>query len=328
MKKLPSAAAATGLLAVLACLFGAWYALEPRTDASGPRVARVPEAGFPMRVELPNGDEVTLSAPPTRVLPANAGVVDYLIDLVDAERVVALPVAAVHYSGLGRAPAAWKALPRFDAYSAEIVLALEPDLVLSHSWQSPETTARIRESGIAAVSAPLPRSWDEVLGTLSFLGRLLDADERAREVAADIERRLAALSESPHFGAGHRALSYSNLGTGGSTAGAGTTVDIIFELAGIENAASVAGLTGQATLDHERLLTLDPDFILVASDEGDTGAPPSATYLFETQALASLDAIRKRRIASLPIELFSTTSLELVRAAETLHRELDRLFER
>ncbi len=96
-------------------------------------------------------------------------------------------------------------------------------------------------------------------------------------------------------------------------------------LAGIENLASTAGLDGYATLDHERLLTLDPDLLLVAAGSEDGAFPPSREHLEQTAELATLRAIRENRIVMLPTELFATTSLELLTAAEALVAEIERL---
>ncbi len=327
MKDFPTRHVAAIALVAAALAFLGWYALESGGGAGAARAAELPAPGYPMEVARPDGTRMTLPGPPQRILPANSGVLEFLFALVEPERVVAVPAAAVSYSALPRASRAWRDRPFFPSYTAESILALEPDLVLSHAWQSPETTARILDAGIPAVSSPLPHTWEEVLDTLRFLGRVLGEDERARDVERDLQTRIAALRRSPHFDAGIRALSYSNLGTGGTTAGTGTTIDIVLGLAGIENAAAAAGLSGHASIDHERLLSLEPTVILVATDEGDTGVPPSVSYLTGTPALATLDAIEHHRIAFLPIELFTTTSLELVRAAEQLQAELDRVLE-
>ena len=122
-------------------------------------------------------------------------------------------------------------------------------------------------------------------------------------------------------------MSYSNFGAGGSTTGRGTTLDIVFELAGVENAAARAGLEGHAALDHELLLALDPDLIVVGGDEDEVDAPGTAAYLLAQPELAGLRAVSTGRIVTLPAELFTTVSTELVRAAETLAAELDRLAE-
>lgn len=263
-------------------------------------------------------------AEPQRILPANAGAVDLCTALLEPGRVVALPEAALEFSRLAAQDEAWHARPRFHGFDAETLLALHPDLVIAHGWQSPETLAILRESGIALLVLPLPRAWADVRAALLDCGRAVGEEERAVRVAEELDRRVATLRElargrSPQ----PRALSYVNLGTGGWAAGAGTTADILLELAGLRNAAAEAGHEGHATLDLEALLALDPDVVIVgAAGKDGEGASPTAAYLRSEPSLSTLRAVLEGRIVALPERLFSTSSTELVAGAELLVRRL------
>jgi len=315
-------------LLILGLFFWGPWQTGPLVEAS-PRIVSS-TAGFPLTVAMPSGAELYLDRPPRRILAANAAALDFALALVGPERVVALPAAAEIYSSLAAVPEeerrGWNALPRFHGYFAEIVLGFEPDVVLAHSWQAPETTAVLIEAGVPVLVAPLPRSWNEILETLALLGRVLDSEDRAGEILIDLEQRREALAAGPTSSRGLSAICYSNLGAGGTTAGAGTTADVLFELAGLRNAAADAGLSGHETIDHERLLALDPDVIVVGTLEDSGDRPPSETYLLNQPVLRSLRAIQDKRIVALPPRLFTTTSLALLDAAERLAAEVERLY--
>lgn len=285
------------------------------------------DGGFPLSIRLPDGRELVFAEPPTRILPANTGIVDFLSLLIDPARVVALPETTQHYSrfaGDAEEPTTgWEHLPRYGSYAAEVVFALEPDVVLTHAWQSPETGALVEQSGIPVLSLALPHRWSDVVDTLRLLGRLFDVGERATALEADLEQRIEGLARHAAERGPTSVLSYSNFGTGGSTAGAGTTLDIVFELAGVENAAARAGLDGHAALDHERLLTLDPDVIVVGAYESGVDVTSAASHLLAQPELEDLRALRSGRLLTLPTELFTSVSTELVSAAEDLQRQLD-----
>ena len=318
--------AGAGLLIVGLLAWGpSWWSERSDRRSPVPRVVST-APGFPLWIELASGTRLELPEPPTRILPGNAATVDFVSALIAPERVAALPEAAVGYSRLDELDERWRALPRFHGYSAEIVLALEPDLVLVHNWQSPETTALLLDSGLPVLVSPLPKRWAEITEVLRFLGRVLGVEARAEEVVSDLERRRAALRRARRGGPELRALSYSNLGTGGTAAGAGTTADVLFELAGLRNAAAEAGLTGHVSVDHERLLAFAPDLIVVGTLAEGEGPAPSKAYLLAQPELAALPAVAERRIVALPPRLFTTTSQELLRAAERLSAEVDRLF--
>ena len=112
----------------------------------------------------------------------------------------------------------------------------------------------------------------------------------------------------------------------GDAAGRKTSADVLFGLAGLQNAAAAAGIVGHSSVDLARLIALDPDLIVVSLPAEPDHAPPSASYLLSEPELAELSAVRERRIVALPARLFSTTSLELLTGAELLADEVERLF--
>jgi ABC-type Fe3+-hydroxamate transport system substrate-binding protein len=120
-------------------------------------------------------------------------------------------------------------------------------------------------------------------------------------------------------------MTYTNLGAGGWTSGARTTGDVLIALAGLGNAAAKAGLVGDAPADGERLLALAPDVFVVGQPDRSEHAPPSAEFLLAEPALARLEAVRARRIVTLPPALFTSASPELLRGAERLVEQLERL---
>jgi len=279
--------------------------------------------GFPVRLAGGLTGPLEIASPPRRILPGNAAFVDFVAAILGPDRVVAVPRAADAYSPSLASDPAWKALPRFEGFDGELILALEPDLVLAHPWQTPEMLAGVRTRGIPVLVLPLPTSWADVLATLELLGHVSGEEERAQVFLAELQARRERLRRSSGASRGLRALSYTNLGTGGSVAGRGTTADILFELAGMENAAGEAGLEGHADLDLEGLLALDPDLIVVGDRDSPETNAPSASFLLENEGLRDLRAVRDHRILSLPAALFSSASFELLGAAERLVIELE-----
>jgi iron complex transport system substrate-binding protein len=279
---------------------------------------------FPLRIQN-DGLEFELHAPPRRVLAGNAAWVDGLSLLIGPERAAALPREARGYSRLSRDPMGWEKLPVLEAFDAERVLALRPDLVLAHSWQNPETIATLRRSGVPVLVAHVPKNWREVVESLELLGAVLGEAERALQCLASLEQRQTLLRERARPFQGMRVLSYTNLGAGGWTSGAETTAAILIDLAGLRNAAAEAGWVGDVPADAERLLTLAPELFLVGAPDASEGSPPSAEFLRAEPALARLEAIADERILTLPPALFTSASSELLSGAEALIAALEGL---
>ncbi len=306
-------------LAALAPLCFVLVAGRPGTRPRAPREARVVESGAAPLLRSEDGVEIRLERAPGRLVPATAAAVDLVTQLVPPARVAALPAAAFSFSRLALEPGGWEGLARFEGYGGETLLALRPDLVIAAAWQSPETNAALRRAGVPVLVLAGPERWQDVQDDLRLVAVALCAEEEGRALAAALAARVDAL---PRRFAGLRALSYTNLGTGGWAAGRGTTADIVFELLGMRNAAADAGLAGHRELDLERLVALDPQVIVVGAPDEREGIASTLAYLDAQPVLAGVAALRDDLVVSLPQELFTTASTELVRAAERLAQEL------
>jgi len=301
-------------------------------DASAPRTAAT--NGFPRDVLLPDGSTFHAAAPAARIVPASATAVDFVAALVAPERVAGLPEQALEYSRL-HDDALWRGHARFRAYLAEPVLMLRPDLVICDPWQARDTQERLREAGVSVLSLDEIETWADARATLLALGEVLGAEERAREVTADLDRRVEALrARGAARGVRLRVMCYSNFGSAGWTAGSRTTVDEMIRLAGMENLVAAAGREGHCQVTFEDLLVFDPDVIVVSQPlkqesghAGDRGGASERLLLSEA-SLADLRAVRERRIVSLPAWLFAAGSHELVSGAEALADEVDELLRR
>lgn len=276
-------------------------------------------ARFPRTVTAWDGTSFTLDAPPRRIVPAGASLIDSVEALLGLDAIAGIPEQAAEYSVLDTVdPALWRDLPTFARYTAEPILALAPDLVLVSPWQAIETTEILVGAGVPVVTMPDAASWPEQLDVLQRLGEILGAETRAQELAARLEARRAALEATAPARAGLRAMTYTNFGTGGWTAGAGTHPDTILRLAGLRNASAEAGRDGHTPIDFEQILALDPDLIVV-------GGPPTARLLREEPVLSGLRAVREQRIVVIAPSLMGAASHRLLDAAEVLARAVDAL---
>jgi iron complex transport system substrate-binding protein len=314
-------------VAGLALAIVAWQVVEALRVGVGEtdRTHRGAEEGYPRIVTFPDGSEFTVPARPVRIVAATSRAIDYLAALCEPERIVGFPEQALEYATLDPAQeAALSGATRFHAYVAEPVLRLQPDLVVADVWQSADTHARLRASRIPHLVLPQSLTWSDARALLLALGRVVDREEVAERLVSDGDARIATLAEAVKGRVRLRAVAYSNFGAQGFSAGSGTSIHEIIELAGLENAVAADGGVGHLDMTFERLLRLDPDVIVVSAPlnapsahTGDRGGASEAILLGEP-GLAGLRAVRDRRIVALPAGLFATASYRLVHAAETL----------
>ena len=316
-----------GFLALLGVIAIGWMMVDAirksptRGKAPLPVITSAP--GFPMTIEMSWGVTIEIPAPPQRIIPANAGVVDMITALVDPARIAALPTTADDWSRLAGHPGDYVDHPRYAEFKAENVLAHEPDLIVTSPFNAPDTIRSIEEAGVPVLKMPDTFDLDTVIESLELLGALLDVDDRTNEVIAAIRKRESALLARAESRPTLRAIAYANYGFGGTGQGSESTQHEVFRLAGLRNALAEAGHVGVVKLNYEDLLALDPDLIVVSHRE-DNGIGVTSDLLREEPALADLRAVREERILSLPARHFFTVSQELLNGGEALADELDR----
>src|SRR4029077_2263095 len=125
--------------------------------------------------------------PPTRIVCLTEETTETLYLLGEQHRIVGISGYTV------RPPQARREKPRVSAFiSADIdkILALTPDLVLTFSDLQADIAAALIRRGLN-VHAFNQRSVAAILDMIHTLGAIVNASERARELAAGLETRLA-----------------------------------------------------------------------------------------------------------------------------------------
>jgi iron complex transport system substrate-binding protein len=127
--------------------------------------------------------------PPRRIVCLTEETVETLYLLGEQDRIVGVSGYAVRPARVRREK------PRVSAFiSADIpkILALEPDLVLAFSDLQADISAELVRAGVA-IHVFNQRNISGILAMIRTVGALVDATERARQLATQYERRLAEI---------------------------------------------------------------------------------------------------------------------------------------
>jgi len=305
-------------LALVACA-------ESEPEPTPAPITSVSADGYPRDLTTFDGEPLRIEARPTRILPANSSALDFLSALVSPEDFVAIPAEADSYAISANDPEAWRSLPRMERYTGEDILSYRPDLVVAHTWQDPAALRVVRAAGVTVLTVPEFKDFDSLRETLRHLGEVLGQEERGALAIAEIEARRDALLAN-EARRKLRAMVYTNYGSGGWTAGTHTSANTMIELTGMRNVAAEAGLKSHQRVDIERVLTLDPDVLILSGPERAQQMNPSESYVRNEEALQSLTALREDRLAVLPASLYGANSQYLIDAAEELARQVDAMF--
>jgi iron complex transport system substrate-binding protein len=273
-------------------------------------------------INAPDGAKISVPVVVKNVYALNAAALDILVAVADPTQIQALPSTAFEYSSLADDPEPWRHLPQMTNVDTEDILALNPDLVLIHDWQSPTQGAWLRENGIAMMVLPTVTTWEHITASVKSVADALGREDAGDELLKDLEARRARLAERTTDFEPMRAMTYGNYGGSGSSGGSNTTWHLMIELAGLTNAGAEDGVEGPFGIDIERMLLLDPDLLLVS--ENLEGVSPAIATLRTHPSAQGLRALRKNQIVALPASLYSTSSLRVLDAAELLVDRLNR----
>lgn len=263
------------------------------------------------------GREVTLPAPPRRIVSLAPEVTEMLFALGLGPRVVGV----TQYCNY---PPSAKRLPKIGGFtnpSLERVLALRPDLAVG-SRGNPRQVYQGLDRAHVPNFAVNPDTVDSSLAAIAQVGRLTDRTKEAGKLVASLKARLAMVGkEVMRQKRRPRILivySLSPLWVAGDK----TFPDDILHRAGAANA--VAGKESYLQLGIEAAVASRPDAILAIPMVGQTEAD-AVCKLRATPGLASLPCVKAGRVYSINADIVNRAGPRVVEAVERVHRIVARL---
>ncbi len=270
---------------------------------------------WPRQVEGLNGRR-TIAEKPTRIHTMSAGIDEITISLVPLARIVGVG-SATKNPDISSFASLVAGLPTV-AREPEPVVASGARLVIATPTQKADVVAAIESAGVTVVQLNLDPTPAGRLNAILLLGYIYGEEERAIALADEVAARYNAVigktgskpdSQKPVVA---HLTKYTSL----YMAGSGTTGEGIIVAAGGKNGGTVAGLRGNQQISLEAVVAANPDVIIIPM-------PASAGEAFKAEllaepALASVPAIRNRKVYVVPPSLYTTNSFANVRAVEHL----------
>jgi len=249
-----------------------------------------------------------LARKPRRVVSLNPCLDVILVEVADRSQIAALSHYAREDYGSTIADLA-KTLP-FTYETAEEVIALQPDLVLTGRHSSLATRNALDRLGIPAALFGVPDTVADSLAQVREIAALVGYPERGEALIARIETALAAAAPKP----GAPTLSTLVFMPGGFASGPGTLMDEMMRRAGLDNAAVKYGLKRSMDVPLEYVIA-DPPELLMAG-EPFPGAPNWSTRVMTHPALSHIAGHMKR--ATFPERLLFCGGPVLIQTAAAL----------
>jgi iron complex transport system substrate-binding protein len=236
----------------------------------------------------------------------------YVLALADLDQVKGVSPLARQAFSYHREPAA--RVPTLEPTS-EAVLHAAPEVVVRFWGGNRRMVELLGRRGVETVNVVYGHRSETILANLERVGAAIDRRAAARRLIADHRRRIAALEARPALGL--RALYLTPSGT---TGGAGTDVDAMLALAGLDNMASDLGYSGWATVSLESLIASPPD-VFIGSFFDDAAVSRSSWSPVRRGRLA--DLMVRVPTVNVPSRFLSCSGLFSVDAAEFIRDALE-----
>ena len=318
IRKIGRIIAGAGLLASFAMDAAAQ---TPADYPAVPGIVDVANRGWPREIETSEG-VVRLEAAPQRILALSLGHDEMLLALVPRERFAGVGpfTADLTYSNVADQVAGMDTVQS----GVENVLAARPDVVVVSRYTKADLVALIKEAGVPVVRSALESSAAGNIPNILLLGYLLGVEERALELVAEIERRLAVVSErvpAPGDPSRPAVLAIARWSETTFAAGDGSTEGGIIEAAGGVNAAAREGIISHQSVSMESIAAMNPDVILI-TQPADSGGTDLRGDLLGARALGEVPAIANERVMVADPRHYTTLSHWNVRGIEETARLL------
>jgi len=212
----------------------------------------------------------------------------------------------------------------FSTPNIEEIVAMDPDLVLATKMHESEIIPQLEAKGLTVVAVN-PTTIDDVIASLTLIGKVTGSGEEAANLVADIEERVKAVTdktgtltddEKPHvlYIVWHDPL---------MAAGSGTLHDELIRTAGGVNIASE--LESYATIGLEVVIADNPQVMIAGVGMG-TGEDLPLQFITKEERLGSTDARINNRIYGINVDIVGRPGPRIVEALEQfalfLHPEI------
>jgi iron complex transport system substrate-binding protein len=206
------------------------------------------------------------------------------------------------------------------SYSYETITSLNPDLVIAAEINTPEQVKALEDLGLNVYYIANPTSLEELYLILETVGTLTANEQSASELVASLEARVEAVAIKTSSLANKPVVFYELDGSEPAkpwTAGPGTFIDLLIDLAGGINVGHV--LSGAwAQISAEELLVQNPEIILL----GDAAYGMTAEQVAARAGWGNLKAVEEEKIYAFNDDLVSRPGPRLVDALEELSKLL------
>ncbi|MBP2146513.1 iron complex transport system substrate-binding protein [Methanofollis sp. W23] len=294
----------------------------PATAATAPvgAATTVQNAGGPWELVTVTddfGEKVAITEEPMRIVslsPANTEIL-FALDLGDRM------VGVTDYCNYPEEATEKPKVGGFSTVNIERVVAEKPDLVFAALGNTEEVVDHLRKLGLTVVTLN-PDSVQGTLHDIRLVGEATGKGAEAETLAASMQKRINAVEtkveDAPEHPTVMHVVWYDPIWVSGNN----TFQDELIDIASGENA--FPDIEGWQIVTLEKVLTTDPDVILVNSGTGMDGGESDLIYRYfaEEPRFQNLKAVKNDRIYIVPSDIIDRGGPRIVDAIEMVAADI------
>tara|TARA_Y100000996_G_scaffold405146_1_gene379980 strand:+ start:903 stop:2075 length:1173 start_codon:yes stop_codon:yes gene_type:complete len=238
------------------------------------------------------GKEIVIEERPDNVLTISLGHDEILFGISDDSQIVGTTTFAQE-EGSNIKDKSY-GLPTITT-DPESIITLDPDIVFADPYASVELLDTLTDLGILVIQTPLNNDISGRKNDVWFMAYITGNLDQAQTLIDDIDNKinvLSAITENNNVKKKVLTLSWWDSYW---TAGTGSTEDSIINLAGAINIAGENGIESNTTIDKEKLISMNPEIILITQSVA-WGGQDFYDQLFLDTSLSSIEAIKNNNV--------------------------------
>ena len=255
------------------------------------------------------GRKVEIPAPPQRIVSLMPSITEIVFALGAGSRIKGVTL-------FSNEPPAAAQLPKIGSYvhpDLEKIISLRPDLCLAVRDGNPKHIVdRLSELGIPVYTID-PRNLAEIMESVMLLGQVLGSEEKARDIAGQIQSKINAAAKRVANAADRPRVFFQIDASPIISAGSNTFIDQLIAQAGGINLA--AGPTPYPRYSWEDILRMQPEVVIIASM---AGGYTDEQLKAEWRKWPEVPAVRNNRLYVVNADLFDRPTARLADGLELL----------
>jgi len=240
---------------------------------------------FPMTVSDDLGRTVTIEKTPQRIVSLAPSNTEILFDLGLGDKVVGdtlycdYPEAAKSVSKVG-------GLTDVDL---EKVVSLAPDLILAEDIQKAEVIPALERLGFK-VYALVPHNLDEIMDSVTTIGRLTGVSQKAKSIVDDMQKRIKTITDKTQNLSDAQKPRVLYVLWQDPMMSSGTDTPIYEMITRAGGYSIVQGQTGFPTLSLESVIDADPEVVICNVDYAFEGGDAPLVFMQSEPRLKTIAA--------------------------------------